>query len=81
MELMDQHVNINGSYSYTLLTDAVNNYFTRDEHRGFHKFVWLSKDEKTEEKLIYLVVQIYTLENVNLGSKYQINLMLAKEKY
>ena len=51
MELMDQHVNINGIYSYTLLTDAVNNYFTRDEHRGFHKFVWLSKDEKTEEKV------------------------------
>ena len=51
LELKDQHVNLDGSYSYTLLTDVVNDYFTRDENKGYFKFLWSSLNEKDEEKV------------------------------
>ena len=51
LELKDQHVNIDGSYSYTLLTDVVNDYFTRDDNKGYFRFLWSSVNEKEEESV------------------------------
>ncbi len=49
LELKDQHVKIGSGCSYTLLTDVENDYFTRDENKGYFKFIWSSKNEKEEE--------------------------------
>jgi|TARA_Y100000294_G_C8559143_1_gene338395 hypothetical protein len=49
MELKDQHANIGSNYSYNLITDVVNDYFTRDENKGYFKFLWTSTKDKNQE--------------------------------
>lgn len=49
LELKDQHVNIGSSYTYNLLTDVVNDYFTREENKGYFRFEWSSEKDKNNE--------------------------------
>ena len=49
MILKDQHVRLGTNVSYSLITDVVNDYFTRETSPGSFKFVWTDKNEKNEE--------------------------------
>ena len=52
MELKDQHVHINSNYSYNLITDVVNDYFTREENKGTFKV--LSFFIKLNERFFFI---------------------------